>query len=207
MLDVDESWPGVGGIGANGSGTYMIRLDTTGDDGVGGGWTTTYYFNGVQKGATWLWTTNPAIDGVGIISYDNSGTSIGSFSDFELRYGANVPPYPTYASWAALNVGGQPANLVYNNDGVQNGIKFFMNAPPGFTANPSLVGRTVTWPNGGNMPSSAYGSQFVVQTSTDLVNWTDVLVSDPNLTNSAGAVSYTLSGTGKQFTRLKVTPD
>jgi len=207
MLDVDESWPGVGGIGANGSGTYMIRLDTTGDDGVGGGWTTTYYFNGVQKGPTWQWTTNPAIDGVGIISYDNSGTSTGSFSDFELRYGANVPSYPTYASWAALNVGGQPANLVYNNDGVQNGIKFFMNAPPGFTANPSLVGRTVTWPNGGNMPSSAYGSQFVVQTSSDLVNWTDVLVSDPNLANSAGAVSYTLSGTGKQFTRLKVTPD
>ena len=65
----------------------------------------------------------------------------------------------------------------------------------------------MTWPNGGNIPSSAYGSQFVVQTSTDLVNWTDVLVSDPNLLNSAGAVSYTLSGTGKQFTRLKVTPD
>ena len=57
------------------------------------------------------------------------------------------------------------------------------------------------------MPSSGYGSQFVVETSTDLVNWIDVLVSDPNLSNNAGSVSYTLSGTGKQFTRLKVTPD
>ena len=49
-----------------------------------------------------------------------------------------------------------------------------MNAAPGFTANPGLVGNTVTWANGGNIPSSAYGSQFVVQILTDLTNWTDV---------------------------------
>ena len=77
MLDVNESWPKVGGIGDNGSGTYMIRLDTTAVN-----WTTSYFFNGVQKGATHTWTTNPAIDGVGILTY---GTTTGSFENFELK--------------------------------------------------------------------------------------------------------------------------
>jgi hypothetical protein len=69
------------------------------------------------------------------------------------------------------------------------------------------VDNTVTWPNGGNIDSAAYGSQFVVQTSTDLVNWTDVPgTGDANLVNTSGSVAYTLSGSGKKFVRLKVTP-
>jgi hypothetical protein len=207
MLNVDETHPNVGGIGTNGSGTYMIRLDTTGDNGSGGGWTTRYYFNGVQKGATHTWSTNPAIDGVGIISYNNSVTSVGSFSNFELRYGASGPGLPTYASWATDNAGGQTADLDYDIDGVSNGVEFFMNADLGFTANPGLVGNTVTWPNGGNIDSAAYGSEFVVQTSTDLVNWTDVPgTGDANLANASASVAYTVTGSGKQFVRLKVTP-
>jgi hypothetical protein len=112
-----------------------------------------------------------------------------------------------YASWAADNAGGQTADLDYDIDGVSNGVEFFMNADLGFTANPGLVGNTVTWPNGGNIPSSAYGSEFVVQTSTDLVNWTDVPgTGDANLANTSASVSYTATGSGKQFVRLKVTP-
>jgi hypothetical protein len=69
------------------------------------------------------------------------------------------------------------------------------------------VGNTVTWANGGNIPSSDYGSKFVVQTSTDLVNWSDVPASgDANLVNTSGSVAYTLTGPGKKFARLKVTP-
>jgi hypothetical protein len=99
MLDVDESWPGVGGIGANGSGTYMIRLDTTGAN-----WTTSYFFNGTQKGSTYTWATPPAINGVGIISYNNTGTSIGSFSNFSLTaYQASAPTSPAPVLSTALN--------------------------------------------------------------------------------------------------------
>jgi hypothetical protein len=112
-----------------------------------------------------------------------------------------------YASWAADNAGGQTADLDYDIDGVSNGVEFFMNADLSFTANPGLVGNTVTWPNGGNIPSSAYGSEFVVQTSTDLVNWTDVPgTGDANLANASASVAYTVTGSGKQFVRLKVTP-
>jgi hypothetical protein len=365
MLNVDESWPNVGGIGANGSGTYMIRLDTTAAN-----WKTSYFFNGVQKGSTYTWTTNPAIGGVAIISYDNTGTSTGSFDNFELKsllpititysnggagnyetyssvvsatdianegssalssltrttgsaiYGssvsllndgivfdggdrgdtsksftpsdgsqvviefnsaqsvteintfamsgsgqirsaqnykleyrsdstwttlfsglntsaagnldagntstrvnidfsgltggslANVDAFrftfynvggdetlyreidvlavavDPYASWAADNAGGQTADLDYDIDGVSNGVEFFMNADLGFTANPGLVGNTVTWPNGGNIDSAAYGSQFEVQTSTDLANWSAVASDDITLSNTAGALTW-----------------
>jgi uncharacterized protein YaiE (UPF0345 family) len=113
-----------------------------------------------------------------------------------------------FETWAQTNSGGQTANLDWDNDGVSNGVEFFMNSEAGFTANPGLVGNTVTWPNGGNIPSSEYGSEFVVQTSTDLVNWTDVPgTGDANLANTSGSVSYTVTGSGKQFVRLKVTPN
>ena len=64
---------------------------------------------------------------------------------------------------------------------------------------------TIAWKNGGNIPSSAYGSQFVVETSPDLVTWTLVAASDAKLSNTAASVSYTIpSGISKTFVRLKV---
>ena len=66
----------------------------------------------------------------------------------------------------------------------------------------------MTWTNGGNIPSTAYGTQFVVQTSPDLVTWTPVAGTDPKLGNTAGSVSYTLPpGAGKTFVRLVVMPN
>jgi hypothetical protein len=96
-----------------------------------------------------------------------------------------------YGFWAVANAGRQAANLDWDNDGVPNGIEYFMNAATGFTSNPTMnATKTVTWPNGGNIPSSEYGTGFVVQTSVDLVNWTDVPGTDPNLVNASGSVSY-----------------
>lgn len=113
-----------------------------------------------------------------------------------------------YSAWASTNAGSQTPDLDFDNDGVKNGVEYFMNATTGFTANPVLNGsNTVTWTNGGNIPSSAYGTTFVVQTSPDLSNWTNVpATGDPNLSNTAGSVSYTLSGSGSKFVRLAVTP-
>jgi hypothetical protein len=114
---------------------------------------------------------------------------------------------PTYAGWAADKAGSQAANLDWDNDGVSNGIEYFMNATPGLTVNPGLVGNRVTWPNGGNISSSAYGTKFVVQSSIDLVTWADVPSNDPNLENTPNSVTYTFSvyDADKQFVRLKVT--
>jgi hypothetical protein len=117
-------------------------------------------------------------------------------------------PIPaSYAGWATANgvTGGENGDS--NHDGVPNGIAYFMGVT-GPAANPVQdAGWKVTWTNGGNIPSSAYGTQFVVKTSTDLVNWTPVAGNDPNLGNTAGSVSYTLPhGAGKIFVRLAATP-
>jgi hypothetical protein len=117
---------------------------------------------------------------------------------------------PNYTSWATTNAGSQAANLDWDNDGLPNGVEYFMNAAPGFTANPGLDGSNkVTWPNGGNIPSSAYGTKFVVQVSTDLVTWEDVSEGnlDENTDGPGGSLSYIVTGEGKQFVRLKVTPN
>ena len=94
-----------------------------------------------------------------------------------------------------------------NHDGVQNGIAYFMN-DTGPIAHPGLnAGNKVTWTNGGNIPKAAYGTRFVVQTSTNLVHWDEVPAGDTQLSNLDGSVSYTLHpGAGKVFVRLLVTP-
>ena len=67
-----------------------------------------------------------------------------------------------------------------------------------FTAMPGLdATNTVTWTK-----DPAYSGTYEVQTSPDLVTWTNV---DPRPLPSGGSLSYTLpSGAGKQFVRLKV---
>jgi autotransporter-associated beta strand protein len=115
-----------------------------------------------------------------------------------------------YATWAGTNAGDEGADLDFDKDGVANGVEFFMNAPAGFTENPQLnASNTITWPNGGNIPASAYGTQFVVQTSSDLTIWADVLVGDlaVNTDGPGGSLTYTLTGGAPRFVRLKVTPD
>jgi hypothetical protein len=142
---------------------------------------------------------------VEVFTYNNGWTPDGyvysAVDNFKLE--AVLTPYQ---SWAAANAGGQTADLDYDQDGVSNGVEFFMNAAPGFTANPGLDGSNkITWTNGGNIPSSEYGTQFVVETSSDLTTWEDVLVQD--LDTNDGSLSYILNGSGKQFVRLKVTPN
>jgi hypothetical protein len=111
-----------------------------------------------------------------------------------------------YDDWADDNASGQTAELDFDNDGVPNGVEFFMGASPGFTENPGLLGPTVTWPNGGGFPPSAYGTKFKVQTSANLAVWTDVQANDPNLSNSSGFLSYSAFGPAPFFVRLVVTP-
>ncbi len=145
------------------------------------------------------------------------GTSItGTFASIPSGYSVNIvsggagqqavltSSASGYSSWAATNAGGQTADLDFDGDGVANGVEYFMNAAPGFTANPSLVGGAVTWTNGGNIAPGEYGTQFVVQTSSDLSTWTDVPVGSLT-TNTSSTLTYTLpGGPGSSFVRLKV---
>ena len=115
----------------------------------------------------------------------------------------------SYTSWAMTHVAGAAANVDTDFNGVANGVEYFMNSAGGVTTNPGVVTvggvRTITWPNGGNIPFTAYGTQFVVQTSTDLTAWADVPSGDTYLKNTNASVTYTLpSGAGEIFVRLRV---
>jgi autotransporter-associated beta strand protein len=104
-----------------------------------------------------------------------------------------------YAGWAGTNAGGQTPGQDYDNDGVENGLEYFMGQTgSSFTAMPGLDGtNTVTWTK-----DPAYIGTWQVQTSPNLSIWTDV----PG-TDNGTSVSYTLpSGAGKLFVRLLVTP-
>ncbi|RYD46665.1 MAG: hypothetical protein EOP85_06990 [Verrucomicrobiaceae bacterium] len=104
-----------------------------------------------------------------------------------------------YTAWASANAGGQAANLDFDKDGVSNGIEYFMGATGStFTANPSLINGKVTWPK-----DPAYNGTYSVQTSPDLVIWTNV-----SSTVVGNTVEYTpATGAGKVFIRLIANPN
>ncbi|MEO5716456.1 MAG: hypothetical protein ABIT37_23465 [Luteolibacter sp.] len=103
-----------------------------------------------------------------------------------------------YNVWATTNAGGQGSGSDFDGDGVKNGVEYFMGQTGStFTANPSLVAGTVTWPK-----DPAFSGTYEVQTSPDLVTWTNV---SPRPTPTPqNTIAYTPTGTGKVFVRLQV---
>lgn len=153
----------------------------------------TLYFGGVQQGAgTWgssassaTFKDNTRFSGTGVVTVGSGPTG--------------------YAAWAAWMSPGQTAAQDHDGDGVSNGIEYFMGLTgSGFTANPGVVSGSISWPKGGTY-GGVYGTDFVVQTSSNMSTWNDVLVTDPNLSNGSPLV-YTLpTADPNLFIRLKVT--
>ena len=106
----------------------------------------------------------------------------------------------SYSDWAATNAPGQTPGEDYNNDGVANGIAYFMGVT-GIATNPGLDGtNTVTWP-----ASATFSGTYEVQTSPDLSTWTNVT---PKPTPADGNLKYSLlPDQGKLFVRLLVIPN
>jgi hypothetical protein len=116
------------------------------------------------------------------------------------------PSTVLYADWAAANEVAGAADEDSDNDGVDNGVEYFMgitSGDPVFTANPALdATNTITWPMSAN-----FDGRYEVETSTDLGTWTPVT---PKPTPTGANLTYTLpSGVpgGKNFVRLVVTPN
>lgn len=109
-----------------------------------------------------------------------------------------TPLVAGYAAWAADNAGGQEPDQDFDLDGIENGVEFFMGSAVGFTPNPSIdAANTVTWPKSGSFVGT-----YQVQTSTDLIDW-----KDETATDNGTSVSFILTGVGKRFVRLVVTPN
>ncbi|MCX6872318.1 MAG: autotransporter-associated beta strand repeat-containing protein [Verrucomicrobia bacterium] len=107
-----------------------------------------------------------------------------------------------YTSWAKDYAGkGQP-NEDYNNDGVANGVAYFMGMN-GLATNPGVENGKVTWPHVNAVTS------YEVQVSDNLNDWSSAAAGDVDTTSSPGNVIFTLPtgpGITKKFCRLMVTP-
>lgn len=112
-----------------------------------------------------------------------------------------------YTDWAATNANNQAAGEDYDDDGMSNGVEYFMGETgSAFTANPPLVNTagvlTVTWPR-----DSGASASFTVQISEDLLEWTDIVPPHISIDESdPDQITYTLPNEATEnFIRLAVT--
>ncbi len=116
-----------------------------------------------------------------------------------------IGPFADFTAWASAIAPGQTTDQDHDQDGVPNGVEYFMGrSGNGFTANPGIApDGTVTWPK-----SPAFNGSYAVQASVDLVVWTDVTDDPTQVTKSAGSVLWTSPTVlGTRFVRLIVTPN
>jgi hypothetical protein len=120
-----------------------------------------------------------------------------------------TPPANTYAVWAAANGASADPAADSNNNGIPNGIEYFMGATAANPATmPALVNTdgvlTWTWPYD---PTAVVTHKF--QLSADLAKWTEIVPPNASiqvLTNP-DRIAFTLpGGEVKKFCRLVVTP-
>jgi autotransporter-associated beta strand protein len=128
-------------------------------------------------------------------------------------------PVGGYSSWQAANgPTAQAIDLDHDNDGVSNGVEYFLfgNASStGFTALPPVINNlgtlSVTWTKAASY-AGAYTNDFVVETSDTLAtgSWTTASTSGtPATANTVhingNNVTYTFPTGTKKFARLTVT--
>ena len=119
---------------------------------------------------------------------------------------------PGYSSWASTNTAGPNLDDDHDNDGVPNGVEYFIGGPTGnttgFTPLPGVIDTagvlSVTWTKGAGYVG-AYGTDFLVETSAILSGaWTPA--PGPTVTfPTAAEVKFTFPAGTTNFARLKVT--
>lgn len=110
-----------------------------------------------------------------------------------------------YASWAGSHgITGQPASGDYDNDGLTNLTEYALGLVPTVASPPAgtMSGTVLTFLKGSDAIAN-HDVNFVIEDSTDLVNWTPAVTQ--NAPNAATTISYDLAtgGNTKHFARLK----
>ncbi len=156
--------------------------------------------------ASSLTVTNPAalvVDDSAFTSGTGSWDVQQNDNTLELVY--TTAAAGSYTAWANAYAPGQAADLDHDNDGVPNGVEYFMGETGStFTANPGVIGDKVTWPK---IPT--FIGSFKVQISDTLAlgSWTDIVPPDVSIdeTNPNQVVYSLPTGAPKKFARLSVT--
>jgi autotransporter-associated beta strand protein len=137
----------------------------------------------------------------------------GNFTGAGILTVLSGPPGAGYASWATLN--GASANLTedHDNDGVKNGVEYFLGGlngdTTGFTALPSVVSTagvlSVSWTMGPGY-SGSYGTDFVVEASAmlDGVWANEALGGTVGITGDVVTYTFPAGSANRRFVRLKV---
>lgn len=116
-----------------------------------------------------------------------------------------------FANWQTTNDTSGGIEADHDNDGVPNGIEYFLGGPngntTGFTALPAIENNagvlSITWTMGAGY-TGTYGTDFRVETSATLQNpWTTESVGG-NVTITGNQVKYTFPAGTRNFARLVV---
>jgi hypothetical protein len=140
------------------------------------------------------------------IANDDSGVGI---YDFAIQ-GTGVS---LFATWQTLNGATGTIADDHDNDGVPNGIEYFVGGPSGNTTSqttlPSIIKSSgtlsITWIKGTGYPG-VYGSDYLIETTTTMTGtWTPETVG-VNVTLTGNNVTYTFPAAAgdRRFVRLKV---
>jgi hypothetical protein len=192
---------------------------------VGTGPTPTVYsqtFTSPQNNGTWVTytltkTVEAGVSGNLVLKLTNTGGAgvndrswIDNISNVSVTTGSGSG---SFAAWATTNgAGSQTMAQDHDNDGVSNGIEYFLGGntnTTGFTALPGVVNTagtlSVTWIKAAGY-TGVYPTDYVVQTSTTLIgDWTDETTDPGDVTITGTEVKYTFPSVGPvKFARLKV---
>jgi serralysin len=138
----------------------------------------------------------------------NDDSDEGTF-DFAIQ-GTGVSPFTT---WQTLNGATGTIAADHDNDGVPDGIEYFVGGPNGNTTGqttlPSIINSSgtlsITWIKGTGYPG-VYGSDYLIETTTTMTGtWTPETVG-VNVTLTGNNVTYTFPAAAgnRRFVRLKV---
>jgi autotransporter-associated beta strand protein len=147
-----------------------------------------------------------------------SGTALAQLAGSGTLNVTSGPPVSGYSAWATLNGAGANLDGDHDDDGVTNGVEYFIGGPngntTGFTAVPGVTDTagtlSITWTHAADY-TGAYGADFEVETSDTLSGiWSVATTSGtPGVANTVyidgDNVTYTFPAGTKDFARLKVT--
>jgi autotransporter-associated beta strand protein len=187
------------------TGTYLCELDGTGADKLSAnalditGATLAFSVTNAPSAASYtIATYTGALGG----SFASTTVPAGYALDYTTAGQINLVAVavPGYTAWATTNAAGGTFNADFDNDGMPNGMEYFMGATgSSFTSNPKPVNGVVSFPR----DATASGVVYKVLTSPNLTTWTDKTADADN--SDPAFVKYTLpTGQGKIFVRLEV---